>query len=308
MSSLAAYIVATGMLVDPQRHLLHVYYLFAEPDRLSYMSFYRPGQPRTWQGILGMLRDSGAGIVAMISLPVLAFSALGLAGSWNTARRYILFLLPFPVLFFALTFPTGIVAYRYYYPLTLMVDAFAAAGIMWLGRHSGRVPATAACVLVLGWRALIAADLSYAQANETREMAAAWFLQHGNAGDSVEFFGVEQYMPPLPAHILSRRIAGREDWKKETGHAGRLGYYLRHEGPRFIFVTPDHTSQPGVERSGDCPPEIYDALLDGSAGYRLAAHFTTPTLLPGPLVRPRLDYPAVSPPVRIFERVPVSHE
>jgi hypothetical protein len=77
---------------------------------------------------------------------------------------------------------------------------------------------------------------------------------------------------------------------------------LRREGPRFVYITPDHSSLPGMERSGDCPPEVYQALLDGSAGYRLAAHFPTPTLLPSALARPRLDYPAVSPPVRIFER------
>jgi hypothetical protein len=59
-----------------------------------------------------------------------------------------------------------------------------------------------------------------------------------------------------------------------------------------------------MQHSADCPPEVYAALLDGSAGYALAAHFTPPTLMPKLLQHPRLDYPSVAPPVRIFVRKP----
>lgn len=303
LSACGSYLVATGMLVDPKRHLLHVYYLFFEQAGVTWMPFYHPSLPRTPEGILEMLRRTIAGLDAMISLPVLLAAVAGTLLVLRRSPRYLALLLPLPSLFLILTLPTGTVGYRYLYPLTFILDAFAAAALIWVGTKYSRSAMAALCLIVLGWRALVAADLSYAQLHETRLLAGDWLRGHASPGDTVEFFGVEQYLPPLPAQIPARRIAKREDWKRETAHGKYVRDYLRHEGPRFVYVTPDHSSQPGMERSADCPPEVYQALLDGSAGYRLAAYFPTPTLLPAPLHRPRLDYPAVSPPVRIFERI-----
>jgi len=304
VAACASYLLATGMLVDPKRHLLHVYYLFAEQGSVTWMPIYHAAIPKTFDGILEMLRKTGAGLDAMISLPVLLAAVAGAALAFRTSPRYLVLLLPLPTLFLILTLPTGTVGYRYLYPLTFMVDAFAAAGLVWVGRKYSPAVMVALCIIVLGSRALVAADLSYAQFHETRSLAGDWLRSHARPGDTVEFFGVEQYLPPLPAQIPARRIAKRENWKQETAHGDYVLDYLRRQGPRFVYVTPDHSSQPGMERSADCPPEVYRALLDGSAGYRLAAYFPTPALLPAPLHRPRLDYPAVSPPVRIFERIP----
>jgi hypothetical protein len=301
-STCVAYLLATGMLVDPKRHLLHVYYLFVEQSGVTWMPIYHPPIPRTLDGILEMVRETGAGLEAMISLPALLAAIAGVVLALRRSPRYLVLLLPLPTLFLILTLPTGSVVYRYLYPLTFLLDAFAAAALLWVGRTYSRAAMAALCIVILGWRALVAADLSAAQFHETRVLAGDWLRDRARPGDTVEFFGVEQYLPPLPAQILTRRIANRENWKQETTHGRRVLDYLRREGPRFVYVTPDHTSQPGMVRSADCPPEVYQALLDGSAGYRLAAYFPTPTLIPAPLHRPRLDYPAVSPPVRIFER------
>lgn len=299
----ASYLVATGMVVDPKRHILHVYYLFFDTSGVTWMPFYHPALPRTLDGTLEMLRRTGAGLDAMISLPVLIAAAMGALVVWRTAPRYLVLLLPLPSLFLILTYPTGTVGYRYLYPLTFLFDAFAAAALIWIGRQYSRAAMAALCVVLLGWRAAVAADLSYAQFHETRDSAARWFSAHLQPGDTIEFFGVEQYLPPLPRDVTTRHVAGRANWKRETEHAGYVLEYLRREGPRFVYVTPDHSSQPFMERSGDMPQAVFDGLADGTAGYRLAAHFTTPTILPAPFKRPRLDYPAVSPPVRIFERV-----
>jgi hypothetical protein len=299
----ASYAIATGMIVDPKRHLLHVYYLFFQQSGVTWMPFYHPPLPRTPGGIAEMLAGTAAGLSAMSSLPVLAAASVGAVLAWRRDARYLVLLLPIPVLFLLLTLPTGAVVYRYYYPLSPIVAAFAASALVWLGAAWSRNAMVLGIAVVLGWQGLVALDLSYAQWHETRQVAGEWFRRHAAAGDVVEYFGVEQYLPPLPAQIATRRIAGRESWKGETGHGGRLLGYLEREGPRYVYVTPDHSSQPGMEYSGDCPPEVYEALMDGSAGYRLAAYFPTPTLMPRPFERPRLDYPSVSPPVRIFERV-----
>ena len=123
---------------------------------------------------------------------------------------------------------------------------------------------------------------------------------HAVAGDRVEYFGAEQKLPPLDSEIVSRRIAGREPWMQEFDHGPAIIEYLAAEGPEFVIVIPDWTSFPGMQRSADCPPEVFEALLDGSVGYREAAHFPRRTLLPSPLSRPPFDNPSVGPPVRIF--------
>ena len=300
-----SYLASTGMLVDPKRHLLHVYYLAFEPERLTYLPFYRPGLARTWAGAGQMIVQSLKSLSAMISFPVVLAALVGALVELRRAPRYLVLLLPLVVLFLVLTLPTGVVVARYDYPLTFMLDAFAAAALIWFGRHVNRQAMVLLCGVVIGWRALIAADLSYAQFHETRALAGEWLRAEAKPGDRVEFFGADGYMAPLPAEIRSRRIAGRTIWRKEVGHGPYLLQYLKHgDAPRFIYISPDHTVSPdGLERSADCPPEVYQALIDGSAGYRLAARFPTPRLFPSLLKRPPLDHPGISPPVQIFERI-----
>jgi len=124
----------------------------------------------------------------------------------------------------------------------------------------------------------------------------------GRSGDRLEFFGVAETLPPLPATIQSRRIMGREKWVGQPAHGSAVLDYLRRDGPAYWVVVPDWTSRPGMEHSADCPPEVHAALVDGSAGYQLAAYSPPRLLWPGPFGRPRLDNPSVAPPVRIFRR------
>lgn len=301
LAASGAYVVATGMIVDPARHLRHVHDLFFAPSELTWMPLYHPPLPRTAAGIGEMLVATGAGLISMVSLPVLVLAVAGIGVAVRTSPRDLVLLLPLPTLFILLTLPTGTVGYRYFFPLVPIFAVFAALGIVWIARRS-KSAATLAAIVVIGWEGLVAADLSYAQWDETRASAASWLRANARAGDRVEFFGVEQYVPPMPPGVTALRIAHRDAWKGDFGHGRALLEYLRRDGPRFVYVTPDHSSKPGLEHSGDCPPEVYRALLDGSAGYRLATYFPTPALLPSALRRPRLDYPAVSPPVRIFER------
>ena len=72
--------------------------------------------------------------------------------------------------------------------------------------------------------------------------------------------------------------------------------------PEFVIVIPDWTSTPEMERSSDCPPEIFRELMDGTADYGLAEYIPARGLFSGILARPRLDSQSVSPPVRIFAR------
>jgi 4-amino-4-deoxy-L-arabinose transferase-like glycosyltransferase len=301
-TSVLAYVVATGMVVDPQRHLTHVYALLFDPRRVTAAAAYLPPHPKTWEGMLQLLRDFEATMVAAFSLPVLLVSIAGALLVWRTAADRLVLLLPLPALFFLLVLPTRVAVLRYLLPLTLIIDAFAAYAVLALRRSRWRPLWLPLVVLLCGWRLAIAADLTYAQAHDTRYAAGRWLATHVRPGERLEFFGVAETLPPLPAAIGTRRVAGRTQWVGERGHGAKLLAYLASAGPEFLVMVPDWTSGRGMEHSADCPPEVYRAMLDGTLGYIQVAYFAPTSLLPGPLHRPPLDNPSVCPPVRVFAR------
>jgi hypothetical protein len=165
-------------------------------------------------------------------------------------------------------------------------------------------------VILCGWQLLVGADLAYAQYRDTRYEAAAWIEREMKSGERIEYFGAAETMPYLGAGIVSGPVAGRAQWVGDFGHGPAVLQYLSKGGPEYVAIIPDWTSQPGMERSADCPPEVYAALKDGSAGYAQAAFFPSRSLFAhwfpeGWRLRPPLDNPSVCPPVRIFARLDV---
>jgi len=300
-ASVVAYVVATGMVVDPMRHVTHVRYMLFEPERLSCAAAYHPPHPRTWDGLVALAGDSVRCLADTMSWPVLVAALAGAVLLARAAPRRLVLLLPVAALLIMLVLPMGIVVRRYFLPLTLILDAFAAYAVLALRRCSWRSAWVGALVVLCGWRLLIGADLTYAQLNDSRSPASAWLRQYMEPGERIEYFGDAGQIPRLPAEIASRRIAGRADWHGEFGHGPALLRYLAH-GPECIVVVPDWTSKPALGHSADCPAEVYAALTGGGAGYTLIAYFPTKSLLPASLQRPALDYPIVCPPVRIFAR------
>jgi len=301
-ASLLAYLIGTGMAVDPQRHLTHIYSMFFEQRRISNVGLYRPPQPHTWHGTMELTHDYLKTLLAGISSPVLLASAAGALLVLRSAPSRLVVLLPVPTLFLMLALPTGYAILRYVLPLTLFIDSFAAFFIVRLRRSFLRPAWIPVLVILCGWRLLIGVDLTYAQYHETRSAASEWFNAHARPGDRVGYFGIAQQLPHLPAEINTRRVADRPDWKGRFDHGPAVLRYLATEGPEYLAIIPDAYSKPGMDRSGDCPPEVYDALIRGATRYRQVAFFPTPSLLAGPFRRPNLDYPSVSPPVRIFAR------
>jgi Dolichyl-phosphate-mannose-protein mannosyltransferase len=305
VTSIVAYVIATGMLIDPRRHITHVYSLFFDQSRVMNWDFYYPSIPHTWSGSLELLSGFLRGLSTVMSPPVLLVAAFGFVLAARADAWRAVWLLPFASIFTLLVWLTGGVYLRYLLPLTLFVDAFAASAVIRLRHSRFSLVFIPVLVLVCAWRLMMGIDLTYAQVHETRYQAADWMRQHARPGDTIEYFGVKDTLPAMSAALKSRRIMGREHWTGEFGHGPAVLEYLATRGPEFVIVIPDWTSPPGMERSADCPPEVYAALLEGRIGYRLVAHFATPSVLPGSLRRPPLDNPSVSPPVRLFARADV---
>lgn len=301
--SVAAYLVATGMLVDPHRHLEHVRRLLFAPEMLTTAVFYHPPHPATLGGVTAMIGDYGRAAAATLTLPVLAAAFTGALLALRDKPRALVLLVPAATLFLMMTLPTGIVVKRYLLSIVPVVDAFAALALVRLAAMAPwrRLALALGLLVTLGPRLLIALDLSWAQAHETRAAAGQWFREHATAGSRVEYFGPPTKLPPLAADVVTARVGGRTVWKGDFDAAPLLEHLARR-GPEFVVVIPDWTSRPQMEHSGDCPEQVYEGLLDGRLGYDLVAHFETPSLLPRALRRPPLDNPSVAPPVRIFER------
>jgi hypothetical protein len=239
----------------------------------------------------------------MMSLPVLVVSAAGFAVAVRRSAWHLIWLLPFVATFVLFIWLPGIVVIRYFLPLTLFVDAFAALALVSLRTTRFRAAFMPLLAILVGFRLLTVLDLSFAQRHDTRYPAADWVRAHYRTGDRLEYFGVTETLPPLDARVEARRIMGRVLWVGETGHGPAVLDYLRRAGPAYVIVIPDWTSRPEMPHSADCPPEVYAALLDGTARYTLVAHFAPPSLLPARFRRPPLDNPSVAPPVRIFARI-----
>lgn len=310
-ASLIAYAVGTGLIVDPQRHLTHVHALFFDQQRVTGAFAYWPPHPRTLAGTMNLFGDYLRKLASSASLPVLLTAVAGVSLALRYRPRLLILLLPAPALFVMVIWPAGIAVLRYLLPLSLLVSAFAAYALMEARGSRLRPIWIPLLVILCGWQLLIGADLTYAQYHDTRYEAADWFKREAKAGDRVEYFSAPETMPYLSSGIISRPVAGRVRWVGEFGHGPAVLQYLMKEGPEYVVVVPDWTSQPGMERSADCPPEVYAALKDGSAGYALAAYFPPRSLFArfftsGWRVRPPLDNPSVCPPARIFARRDVS--
>ena len=302
---LLAYAFGTGTLFDPHRHVEYVHrFLFS--GQIGFMGYYFPTRARTLAGFAGLAGDFVTSLVASISLPVLLAAAVGAWLVCRSSPRLLVLLLPVAALFVIVVMPMGYMVRRYCLPLTMIFDAFAACWIVSLYEGGRRALAAAVLAIALGYRALIAADLSYAQYHETRYAATDWFRAHGETGDRVESCGSSYTQPYLDAGILSRPRPG--GWAPFQGrHDSRLpDQGAATTGPAdFVLVIPDWTSTPGMQRSAECPPDVFDRLISGAAGYRLVAHFPSPALYSGLLARPPLDSPSVAPPVRVFARTDV---
>jgi hypothetical protein len=299
-AGLLTYAAATALLIDPARHFSHVHAILFEPTRVSDAASYFALSPRTWSGTVALLSDFGWGLVAMMSWPVLLAAAGGFILAVRSDRRHLLWLLPFVMTFLVLVRLPGLLVMRYLMPLTLFVDAFAAVLLVRSGALRQGVRGML-LVLLIGWRAATCTNLAYEQLRDTRYAAADWLRTNYQTGERLEYFGGVDKLPAMDAHVNARRIMGREDYANESGRAEILLDYLAKDGPTYVVVIPDWTSQ-GAEHGKDCPPEVFEALENGQAGYQLVAHFRSPGLLPPPLQRPALDYPTVAPPVRIFRK------
>ncbi len=194
---------------------------------------------------------------------------------------------------------------RYVMPAAFVIGLFAARGLVLaldaprLARWGGL--AAAGWILVAG--GLRATDLTQQMIRDSRYAATAWLEANLGPGDRLEFFGPDAKLPWLPAGIEYDRaneyLGAVHPPKRSPQDAERIRRGWAERRPDVILLMPDVSSRPGEPHNATCPPEIFDDLEAGRLGYEPAATFQTPRLFPW-LPTPRLDYPSVNPPIRLY--------
>lgn len=302
------YAVGSGMLLDFARWRAHIDFAFGRTNAVaegtvSFMTAY----PRTLVGTWDLVLDIVGRLSDALTIPGLLLAVAGLWLAARADRRRTAWVAAAGATYvFALMLLVRAVQLRYVMPISLVLALFAghaAASLLASRRPAWRwagLATTGATVAIAAWWAL---DLTHAMVRDSRYDAGRWLAQVDRPGDRLEYFGAFQKNPPLDRSIVSgtaiENLGGVVEAPRDDATAERIRAGWRERRPRFIVLTPDHTSLPGEPYARSCPPQIFADLENGRLGYERARVFQTPPLLPV-LPRPPLDYGAVNPEVRIY--------
>jgi 4-amino-4-deoxy-L-arabinose transferase-like glycosyltransferase len=309
-SLLFAFGLGGGFFLDPNRFLAHVQFV---RERLSADAggtvVFVQTFPWTWDGNLALAQALCGRIVDSMTIVGALLALAGFVWVLRSESFKALFFLPAVTYIVVLSCSARVVQLRYLMPAVLTLAFFAARSVtLAMDSHRRWLAAVFTCLAfgALGLSLLRGADLTYSMLRDSRYAAGEWLAGHAAAGDRVEFFGPTQKLPPLARGVISERAIvylgairkpniGPEAVEEILDHWRKIQ-------PKFILSIPDHSSPPGYLDSATCPPPVLDALVHGTAGYRLVVAFETPALLSW-VGRPALDYPTVNPPIHIYERM-----
>ena len=284
----AAYVVCTGMIINPMYHWTHVVWVQEHlpfPLQISH--------PATPEGFLGLLADI-ARHVTVSGDPLLVPLALG--GFcwllWRRSRGVALCLAPLG-LFLGVLILTRMSLVRYVITISYVAALFSAA-LLAAGlthpRRPVRIVAGLAATMALGWQVVMAADLTWQMWNDSRYEASAWLSGRVGEGTMVAIPVSPNNLPRLPEGVEYVQIDREGSLEEATA-------ILAAHRPEWVLMMPDWTAEVDAIHSRFLDPRFYQGLADGRMGYRLARRFQTPALQ-GQV----LDYPTVNPPIELYIR------
>lgn len=289
-----AYALASGLAFDPERYLAHLRWIL-RPEGLLSQEFVAWYPESIWfpDGLTGTVRHTGAILEALAgflgpALTLLAAVGLAEAAVRNRSKLWV----AFPAVSYLFTFLLAIGHFqrRYALPLMLYTALFAGRGLTWV---RGRLPSFAVFALFIAVAFAGPVSLSVGlvrhMIHDARLEAERWLASEMKPEDRIAAAHEINALPRTPRHAVVMKLP--------PGPAAVSA--LQQQQPEFVSVIPDWTSVPGAPYSRAFPRELFDRLDAGSLGYALAAEFDSGFWREKPL----LDYPAVSPPVRIYRKV-----
>lgn len=295
---LGAYVVASGIVVDPMRYVQHV----AKVRWVTTEATHVIRHPATLSGYLAHAGDLFGYLVDVMTWPGMVAAGVGLMLAARrdpaslslglSAAGFILMLLPM-----------RLARIHYLLPVALPLTAFAGYAFSRGLQVPRRLRAItwAAAIIAAGYPLLHTVDLTHDMIRDSRYAAGAWFDRHSRPGDRLLHFGPSQPLPPLRPDLQT--VAVR--------HRGDSLSALRAREAELVVVVPFDINEnrervewrdgPHAIFNDYLTKEAWAGLTDASLGYRLVARFQSPRLLPW-LPRPFLTYASVNPPIHIFLR------
>ncbi len=306
-STFVVFGLGSGLFLGPTRFFAHLEYMRTRMDEVADIDLsWVVRHPPTLEGNLAMLGSVTEHLARSLTGLGLALGVAGLVWAIARRRRTVLLALPLVSWLGVLFLSARIVQLRYMLPPAFVLAVFAGGAVWRASRaHSDlfRRVALGVAVLAVALGSARAANLTFEMLADSRHDATAWMEASLRPGDRLEFFGPYEKLPHLPPGIVFERALGYYGAlvtpAVDTEAARTVLRRWRASPPEAIIIIPDYLSAAGSEIGGACPPEAFEALMNGEAGFHLATKLTAPSLVPF-VGRPPLDYPTVSPPIWIF--------
>lgn len=296
-TSIAVYLVATGIIFRPDAFVRHVRFITEHPTGPggSGESYY--STPATLAGYASLTLSYAGHLIDSMGLPMALAALAGLGIAARRQPRILVLALPALAVLIGVIMVVRFARIRLAFPAAYTLALFAAIGVAaiagWNARPSAAPPGRArrglaviAIVAIAGWSAVRDIDLTWQMLHDSRYALSDWFFANASAGDRIGFYGLPLKLPALPAdvHIESGpwTVRPSEPAPTEPGL------------PDFIVIIPQQPFE--AVHEWVLPDDRFRALDDGEAGYTLVLATRGPALFD--------DRPMnwVNPPVRLYAR------
>jgi hypothetical protein len=298
-SGASCYLLASGLLIWPNRFLAH--FAFVRDFRKTFFNVVHLDlmRPQSLAGYAHLTFDIADCAFEAVGPALLLLAIGGCIVLWKQSAFTRILIVMMTGHLVLTIFPIRHMMFRYVLFVAMGLTLVGARSLILLWRAGG-IKREAAGVLgatAYLWLAVFGAEVTYQMWKDARFEASEWIAQNFQPGERAGFFGSPDQLPHIPAGVTVIRapVDLPPDWL-ETNQFD------------WVFVIPDFSSrsngaaapfcEKGLPRSHFLPEQVYQRVLDGSLGYRLAARFETPSLTG----RPLKFLPWINPPVRIFRR------
>ncbi len=309
VAGILAFGFGSGLFIEPSRYFAHLEF------HAQLAQMYASGEAdhvlreKDLAGYLGLARDYVKHLAGTHTWPGLAVAALGV-GVMAKRRDFAGLVLVGTALLYLLLSASrlSISTLRMMLPVSVVFAVAAGYGVRWalevMRENKAAYAALALTVVAYGWGLLRGVDLTHAMLFDSRYAAAQWLAPRLSAGDRVDHFGGTEKLPPLPVGVESARAAPHLSFHKKAPDGPEMQARIKArwdaDPPKFIVIMPDHAAKHGPHHH-TCPPQTFADLESGALGWDRVALFQTPSLIPW-VQRPKLDYPVVNPPIRVYAK------
>jgi 4-amino-4-deoxy-L-arabinose transferase-like glycosyltransferase len=271
--SAAVYLVASGLLLNPDRFWKHIHFIRHGSDR-HHGFHYGSAAPYA-----EVLAQTGGFLVEHLGWLLFATAAAGALLWARRQPRQLLWLVPAAGVIVLTILPVRFVVYRFPMVTSYLLLFPAAIALSRLFEFR-RWAAAALLLLLCASQAVKAIDMTWLMWNDSRYEAGAWLARNARPGDRIGYYGSEPNKLPFTDRAI--------------GLVQGPTRFPLTDGPEFLIIVPYQSYETTHEY--DLPETSYQALRSGRAGYRQMLGIRGEALLGR---RPPL---AVSPQVKIFVR------